>query len=356
MPSDAPSLLRASRPSIRIDGEDAPRLTEGLLSLLIAETSDGFYRCEATFGNWGNPGGRIGFLHFDRQSLEFGKRLRIQLDNFLLFEGRISALEASFPPDRPPEITALAEDRLLDLRMTRRTRTFTDASDADVFQQIANDHGLSPDIDIPGPTHPVLAQINQSDLAFLRERARATGVELWLAENSLKAHPRPERGDSPIELAYGRQLQDFTVLADLAHQHTSLTAAGWDVAAKNALTHDAGDDALGSEISDGDSGASVLRSAFGERKGSLVHGVPLGSDEVQTLAEASFRHAARRFLTGRGIAESGNGLRVGATLDLTGLGPLFSGAYYVSEVRHRFDGRLGLRTEFRCERPWIGQP
>jgi hypothetical protein len=39
---------------------------------------------------------------------------------------------------------------------------------------------------------------------------------------------------------------------------------------------------------------------------------------------------------------------------VTGAGPLFSGKYYVCEVRHRFDGQRGLRTEFRCERPGIG--
>lgn len=355
MPPSPSSLLRASRPTVQIDGQDVPRLSEGLLGLLIVESTDGLYRCEVSFGNWGNTGSRIGFLHFDRASLDFGKTLKIRLDDATLFEGRISALDASFPSDRSPEITALAEDRLLDLRMTRRTRTFSDASDSDVFQQIAGDHGLTPDLDIPGPTHAVLAQVNQSDLAFLRDRARAAGVELWVSESSLKARPRPERSDAAVELAYGRQLREFNVLADLAHQHTALTASGWDVSAKDALSHEAGDDALGGEISDGESGASILRSAFGERKGSVVHGVPLGSDEVQTLAESTFRHAARRFLTGRGIAEPDPELRVGSSVDLTGLGPLFSGSYYVCEVRHRFDGRLGLRTEFQCERPWLGR-
>jgi phage protein D len=127
------------------------------------------------------------------------------------------------------------------------------------------------------------------------------------------------------------------------------------VAAKSALTHDADDDALGGELEDGDSGASVLRQALGERKESVAHGVPFTGDEAKYQAESAFRLGARRFLRGCGIAEPETAVSVGMTVDLVGLGPLFSGKYYVCETRHRFDGKKGLRTEFICERPWIGK-
>ncbi len=349
------SLLHSSRPIIELDGEENERLGDGLLRLLVSETIAGLYRCEAAFSNWGTSGGRPGFLYFDRQTLEFGKALRVKNNDETLFLGRIMALEATFPADRPPEVIVLAEDRLQDLRMTRRTRTFHDVSDAEVLQQIANDHGLSFEADISGPTHRVLAQVNQSDLAFARDRARAIGFEVWVDDTTFKAATRKERDAGPIELAYSRQLRDFTVLADLAHQRTSLTVSGWDVAAKSEIKHEAGDDALGGEIDEGESGASVLRSALGERKESVVHGVPFNADEAKAQAEAAFRLGARRFLRGRGLAEPAPGLRVGATVDLVGLGPLFSGQYYLSEVHHQFDGKAGLRTEFVAERAWVGR-
>ena len=56
------------------------------------------------------------------------------------------------------------------------------------------------------------------------------------------------------------------------------------------------------------------------------------------MAEAFFKASARRFVVGRGVAETDSRLRVGSYVDLQGLGPLFSGKYYLSEVRHRFDG------------------
>jgi phage protein D len=65
---------------------------------------------------------------------------------------------------------------------------------------------------------------------------------------------------------------------------------------------------------------------------------------------------ARRFVTGRGVAEADPRIRVGRTVRLDNLGELFTGPYYVTEVVHRFDGRKGLRTEFAVERAWVGGP
>src|SRR5689334_11363968 len=126
----------AARPTITIGGQDQPSLAEGLLSLLISENNQGLYRCEATFGNWGATGGGIGFLYFGRDLIDFGKAFAVKLGSSsnaaVLFEGRITALEAQFPAGLPGRIVVLAEDRFQDLRMTRRTRSFEQASDADV--------------------------------------------------------------------------------------------------------------------------------------------------------------------------------------------------------------------------------
>jgi uncharacterized protein involved in type VI secretion and phage assembly len=180
----ANDLLVTSRPTVKVDGQDAAELTQGLLTMRVHEHVDGLYSAELQFGNWGLADGATGFVFFDRRRLDFGNDLEVTVSDKSLFKGRITALEAGFPEGSPPVLTALAEDRLQDLRMTRRTRTFADMSDADVIGQIASDHGLSPSVNASGPTHKVLAQVAQSDLAFVRARARALGVEVWVDDTT----------------------------------------------------------------------------------------------------------------------------------------------------------------------------
>jgi phage protein D len=349
--SDPP--VKGARPTIEINGQPEDRLTSAMLSLLIVETADGLARCEATFGNWG--GGRSGgFQFFGRDKLEFGKTMKIKLGSATLFDGRVTAITATYPDGGPPQIGVCAEDRLQDLRMTRRTRAFANASLADVLRQIASDHGLTPQINAPGETYKVLAQVNQSDLAFVRDLARREDVQVWVDGSTINAAHRSSRTGATVELSWAGQLREFSVSADVAHQRTKLVGAGWNVADKKAAKHDADEAAIRSEITAGTGGASTLQTAFGDRVDTLAHGVPASDAQARALAEASFRHLARRFVVGHGVAETKPDLRVGAKLKVKGVGPLFEGDYTVTDVSIRFDASAGLRTEFACDRPSIG--
>jgi phage protein D len=357
MPASGDARLAAARPAVAIAGRDDPGLAEGLLSMRIHESADGQYSCEATVGNWGAKDGATTFLYFDRGLLDFGKALTISLGTDPLFQGRISALEAYFPDGGGPRLAVLAEDRHADLRTMRRSRTFADVTDADVIRQVATDHGLSADVSVPGPTYRLLAQLNQSDLAFLRDRARVVDAELWMDGNTLHARSRAGRladAPAPPHFGYGHELREFTVLADLADQRTDVTVSGWDTGTKKAIAETAGEATVSGELAGGQGGSRILATALAQRAERVVHAVPLSGQEARSRAETLYRRIARRFVTGRGVADTSALLRVGAKVNLDHLGDLFSGEYYVSEVTHLFDGEQGLRTEFVAERAGLG--
>jgi phage protein D len=350
-----PAGVQTSRPTFAVDGTDSATLTGGLLRLRIRADVHGLSNCEAEFGNWGPKGDASDFLFFDRSLLDFGKELRVKVGQAALFTGKITALEARYPQGNSPSLVVLAEDRFQDLRMTRRTRTFADVSDSDVFSQVAGDHGLTPSVGVSGPTHKVLAQVNQSDLAFLRERARALDAELWISDSTLNVQPRASRGGAPVTLTYGKELRELRVLADLAGQRTTLEVTGWDVSGKQALTEQVDGSVVSSELAGGDSGPTLLQQAFGDRKDALAGAVPLTSAEAHARAEALLKRRARRFLVGHGTAETKAELQVGATVKLAGVGPLFEGDFYLAATEHVFDGSHGLRTELELERPGLGR-
>lgn len=350
-------LVYPARPRLFVASEEHAELGDRLLSLAVEESLGGPCRCEATFTNWGPKDGTVDFLWFDRRVLDFGKALRVEAGagagEGTIFEGRVMALEGRYLRERPHELLVLAEDRLQDLRMTRRTRTFEQVSDAEVVREVAAQHGLRCEVDVTGPVHRVLAQVNQSDLAFLRERARGADAELWVSGDRLHLHPRGGGGQAVV-LTLGRGLLECAVMADLAGQVTAFTVSGWDVAAKDAIRHRATDAVLAGELGGRMGGSRALQEALGAREQQVVHEAPFTTAEAQALAEAHFRRTGRRFVRGGAAAEGDARIRVGATVELRGLGDLFEGSYHVTRARHRFDPSLGLRTEFSFERPGIG--
>jgi uncharacterized protein len=357
MPPDENRVLQSARPVLEVNGQEEAQFTEMLLEMLIVENVQGLYRCELKLSNWGAAGDGTGFQYLDRSKVDFGHTLKIkpQGDETVIFNGRVMGFEADYPQGESPAIVLLAEDRLQDLRMTRRTRSFEDTSDADLFRQMASDHSLRDDIQLDGPTHRVLAQVNQSDLAFLRERARLVEAELWIEDDTLHACPRSERGAETVRLSYGGSLHSFRAQADLAAQRTSVKVHGWDVGAKQTVSHAADKSSVSSELDGNKSGADILEEKIEARIESLVHSVPFSQEEARTYAEGYFRTMARRFVTGNGVADFAPKLRVGNLAEIEALGPMFSGKYYICEVRHVFDQESGFRTRFSIERPFISE-
>ncbi|HUE78384.1 MAG TPA: contractile injection system protein, VgrG/Pvc8 family [Sphingomicrobium sp.] len=355
MPASNVAVLpsRPARPALEIDGVRQQNLEAALLTMECSEAVDTVSRAELIFGNWGGPDSS-GFQHFDRKTIEFGKRLVVKLGDARLFEGRITAILAGYPDGGPPTIGLIADDNLQDLRMTRRSRAFDNKSLGDIVRQIAGEHGLTADVSLSGGTMKVVAQVNQSDLALLHDLARREDAQIWLEGTKLRA--AKTRPADKVELRWAGSLREFHVEAELAHQRSALVASGWDVAAKTAISQQADQAAISSEAHNLDLGSAILEKAFKRRVDTLAHHVPFDTQEAKAIAEAGYRQIARRFVSGRGVAETRPGLKVGATLALSGLGQLFDGEYRATSVHHLFDATEGQRSEFGCERPGLGRP
>ena len=79
----------------------------------------------------------------------------------------------------------------------------------------------------------MVQQLNQSDLAFLRERARLVQAELWCTGRTLhfrSREPAQARPSSPWSAAH--DLLSVRIAADLAHQRSEVVVTGYDARAK----------------------------------------------------------------------------------------------------------------------------
>lgn len=330
----------------------------GLLSLTVQENTDGLYRCEVTFTNWGAETNGDRYVLFDKAVLDFGQTLSIDMGDgdaqSTVFTGRITAMEGRYPQQSPPELLLLAEDRLQDLRMVRRTRSFENKDLKVLFRQISSEHGLQLDMDFQGPNFGILTQVNQTDLAFMRDCLRRVDAELWMEDRNLFVRKRSAREGEEITFVYGYRLLEFSVTADLAGQRSSVVVSGWDVASKESMMHEAAGNTIQNELGSDTGGGQILSDKFGSRVQRIVHEVPLSNSETLELAESEYRRMSRKFVVGHGQADGDGRIRVGRKIRLEGLGKYFNGSYYVSEVSHSFDTRHGYRTYFQVEKPGIG--
>ena len=124
-----------------------------------------------------------------------------------VFVGEITGLEPQFSLSRLPLLVVRGYDRRHRLTRGRRTRSFLQQKDSDIAAKIASEAGLSAEATDSEVTHEYVLQANQSDMEFLRERARRIHYEVAARRQDSLLPPRPVRpGRGPD--AVGRRRPD----------------------------------------------------------------------------------------------------------------------------------------------------
>jgi phage protein D len=354
------TLIHSTAPVFKIDGDVKGALARDISTLEIDEATDGLRTMRLRVIAVGPREGATEeeLLYLDGADVDFGKEIEVSIgppdDERIVFKGKISAIEAAFTAGDDPHVMLFAEDSLMRLRMTRRCKTYENMTDADIASAIASENGLTGDVAADGPTYKVVQQWNQSDLAFLRERARLVQAEVWLENTSLCFKTRGNRTGTSITLTQGNHLLDVQVRADLAHQRTSVKVSGYDASQRDKVDEEAQGDVVQSEISGGRTGPSILSQALGDRPTYRVRNVPLISGEAQAWAKAEMLRRARGFVTVAGTTDGSPDMQVGSKLTLDNIGKPFSGTgYYVTRLRHTYDLDHGHRTHFEAERATV---
>jgi phage protein D len=349
-------------PVFSIDGTRVPSMARDCVRLEIEEGVEGLRTLRlhlfATGAGATGPPDRM--IYLDGGTVDFGKQLTVSLGpdggQRKVFDGAISAIEAVFADGQPPLAVIFAEDALMRLRMTRRLRTYTNVTDADLASSVADAHGLRAEVDVDGPRYDVVQQLNQSDLAFLRERARLVQAELWADGRTLHMASRPKRSGTELTLVQANQLLSVRLCADLAHQRSEVVVTGYDASAGDVIDERAQSDAIEAEISGGRTGPQVVEKALGATATLRVREAALTGQEAQAWARAEMLRRARRFVIVTGTTRGTPDMMVGSRLTLRQVGAPFQGAgYYVTRVRHTVDLERGLRTYFEAERATMNE-
>lgn len=354
------NLYAATAPVFKVDGQVRGEFARDVSRLEIEEATDGLRSLTLRLiaqGPQGNASEEQQ-LYLDGRLIDFGKALEVSIGPGdaarIVFTGAVSGIEASFAEGSEPHVVVYAEDKLMALRMTRRLKTWENVSDADIASAIASEHGLAADASATGPTYKVVQQWNQSDLAFLRERARLIQAEIWFEDDSLKFKSRSQRSATAITLVQGRDLIDVQLRADLAHQRTKVKASGYDAGARDGIDEEAGADAIQAEIAGGRTGPAVLQQAFGERVSYRVRENPLAAEEASAWAKAEMLRRCRGFVTVVGTTNGTPDMVVGSRITLDRVGTPFNGdGYCTVRVCHTYDLNQGHRTHFEAQRATI---
>jgi phage protein D/phage baseplate assembly protein gpV len=333
----------ASQVSVSIDGQALPAATQALMVEIVVEQHA---HLPAMFS--------IAFVDkkakiLDEGTLDLTKSIEINVlhddgNNFSLIKGEITSLEPRFEEGMAIETVVRGYDKSHRLYRESKSAAFKNVKDSDLASQFASGAGLSAQVDATSTVYDALYQDNQSDLAFLMERAWRIGYECFVEDGKLYFRKPPTSGTT-AKLVFGEDLREFHPRLSLAEQVDEVTVKGWDMKKVEPIIGQAKKGKLYPSVGESKDGANWA-STFGDGKKIVVDQPVLSQSEAEKMAQARLDEISGAFITADGIAFRRPDIKAGNFVEIEKVGKRFSGKYLVTSARHSYTPESGLLTEF----------
>ena len=261
----------------------------------------------------------------------------------LLIKGEIIALEPDFGEGMIAKLTVRGYDKSHRLYRETKSKAHLNKKDSDLANEIAQEIGLQAKVDPTKTVYDHIYQYNQSDLAFLMQRAWRIGYECFVSGGKLYFR-QPPLGEAGVTLTWGDDLLSFRPHLTLAEQVEEIVVKGWDVEKQAAIVGRAQKGRLYPGIEESKDAVDKAR-AFGTGKLIIVDQPVVSQAEADILAAARLDEISGAFIEAEGVAFRRPDVMAGRMVTLEALGKRFSGAYLVTSATHVYTAK-GLRTTF----------
>lgn len=288
----------------------------------------------------------------DRGPFELGAVVKIELSHGegtleRVITGEITAIEPTFTEDLTAILTIRGYDRSHRLNRGTKSKVFLQVSDSDIASQIAQEAGLQATVDSTNVVYEHIFQHNQTDLAFLQERARKIGYEVYVDDTKLNFRKHKSARGSLL-LDWGINLQRFQPRLTLSSQVDEVIVRGWEPANKKEIIGKAVRSKSAPEIGMRGQGGELASRAFSSAKQVIVRQPVASQREADLLAQAVLDEINAAFVEAEGLARGNPKLVAGTELEIHNVGERFSGKYTVTSSVHNYTPE-GYEVYFRVE-------
>ncbi|MFO0889875.1 MAG: phage baseplate assembly protein V [Isosphaeraceae bacterium] len=262
-----------------------------------------------------------------------------------VIDGRLAALQPSFPQRGLAALTVIGYDRSHPLRHGTRFRQFDGLNDSGIVGEVAKLHTLTAESDGTGlPTRQTVYHLG-TDWELLQALAVRNGFEVFVREKRL-TFKKPEPAGPAVPLTWGKNLRSFSprLSACLPQQ---LDLRDYDDEQKQ--------DVVSSQT------VGMLKGTFQDDAarlpGSSDGGTPFDGQwlargrsaptvtEANSLAASILAGLSEGIVSGTGRCPGDPRLCAGGTVEIRGVGKRCGGVYRLRQVTHRYaDG--GYETSF----------
>lgn len=245
------------------------------------------------------------------------------------------------------------KDSAVKMSVGRKNKYYYESTDSDIWEEIINASGLTPEVETTSITHQEMVQFHATNWDFLVARAEVNGMCVYTNDGTLKIAP-PDLGQAAeLNLRYGGNLLDFEAKMDARNQFSAINAYSWDAANQELLEIEAAE--LSGSLP-GDIPPNDLAKVIDLEHNDLRHAGQLKDAELQEWANALMLKSRLAKVQARARIQGLSAIKPGQIVELGGVGNRFNGKAFVAGVRHEINEKnWETNIEFGLSPKWFSQ-
>lgn len=271
-----------------------------------------------------------------------------------IFEGVIIKHGIKVDGDNYSRLIIQCKDSAVAMTVGRKNANYIDSTDSDIISTLIGAYSsLSSDVTATTASHKEIVQYYCSDWDFLLTRAEANGFLVTLDAGKVSVKPPQVDGEAVLTLTYGTDLMAFDADLDAYSQFSSVKSVTWDLTTQAALEADATSDNLTSQ---GDLTADDLAKVIAPDYFRLQTNAPLESTILTDWAKGQQVKSGLARIRGHATFQGSAKAKIGALIELKGVGNRFNGNVLVTMVRHQIkNGDWLTEIEFGLSEKWFSE-
>ncbi|MBN2532181.1 MAG: phage late control D family protein [Spirochaetales bacterium] len=263
-----------------------------------------------------------------------------------VFSGEVVAINPQFRMKSDDILVIKGSNAIHRLLRGKKTRSFSEMTDADIIKEIVSECGLKDDIDDIGVNHLFTMQHNQTNYDYLMSMARKYNCNMHVKDKTLMFKQPSDESNEEVIIEWGKTLLEFNVQADTSDLVSEVEVKGWDNEKGEAITGSATVDDIQKLFDRDVFGGSIVKENFGDSKMIILDNSILDQESADALALDIISKNSMNYIHGSGKVQGNYKIHAGMMIELKELGGRFSGKYYVESVKHIFDATAGYTTHF----------
>lgn len=258
------------------------------------------------------------------------------------------------------ELILDCSDKAVKMTQGRKSKYFKEKTDKAIISSILTENGLPAAVDATDYEHKQLIQYHATDWDFIRMRAEANGLLVFIEDGKVQVKKPKVDGSAKLEVTYGKDVLRMDSRVDSRYQMPTIKAYSWSMSDQKMVNSNAKEPSVNNH---GNLTGKALNKVLNTKEFTYYSSAPLERNDMKAWVNSHLLQTRLARIYGD-VEIIGTPLaKLNTILSIKGFGSRMNGDALITKIKHQAKGGFwtttigfGLSADIFANRPDVHEP